>query len=68
MNDSRYEYSRRELDAYTAHELAASGMDIGIILDKVVGHYDQGVVDASASASRKAEPMKKKAKKTKKKG
>ena len=64
--------SARELAAYRAHELARAGMNIGTILDKVldkvVGHYDQGVVDAAASARHKVEPVKKKTKKIKKKG
>ena len=59
------DWSNNELNAYGAHELARAGMNIGTILDKVVGHYDQGVVDAAASARRKVEPVKKK---TKKKG
>ena len=52
--------SARELNAYRAHELARAGMNIGTILDKVVGHYDQGVVDAAASARHKVETVKKK--------
>jgi len=60
--------SARELAAYRAHELARAGMNIGTILDKVVGHYDQGVVDASASARHKVESVKKNTKKIKKKG
>lgn len=60
--------SARELDAYRALELARAGMNIGTILDKVVGHFDQGVVDAAASARHKEEPEKKKPKKIKKKG
>lgn len=60
--------SARELDAYRAHELARAGMSIGTILDKVTGHFDQGVVDAAASARHKEEPEKKKPKKIKKKG
>ena len=60
--------SARELNAYRAHELARAGMNIGTILDKVLGHYDQGVVDAAASARHKVEPVKKKTKKIKKKG
>lgn len=59
--------SARELAAYRAHELARAGMNVGTILAKVVGHYDQGVVDTAASARRKVEPVKKKVKKSKKK-
>ena len=55
--------SARELAAYRAHELARAGMNVGTILAKVVGHYDQGVVDAAASARRKVEPVKKSKKK-----
>ena len=62
------DWSNNELNAYRAHELARAGMNIGTILDKVVGHYDQGVVDAAASARHKVEPVKKKTKKIKKKG
>ena len=61
------DWSNNELNAYRAHELARAGMNIGTILDKVVGHYDQGVVDAAASARHKVEPVKKKTKKIKKK-
>jgi uncharacterized protein (DUF2164 family) len=43
-------------------------MNVGTILDKVVGHYNQGVVDTAASARRKEEQVKKKTKKIKKKG
>jgi hypothetical protein len=59
--------SARELAAYRAHELAKAGMNVGTILDKVVGHYNQSVVDTAASARRKEEPVKKKTKKIKKK-
>ena len=55
--------SAKELAAYRAHELARAGMNIGTILAKVVGHYDQGVVDAAASARHKVEPVKKSKKK-----
>ena len=55
--------SARELAAYRAHELVRAGMNVGTILAKVVGHYDQGVVDAAASARRKVEPVKKSKKK-----
>ena len=55
--------SARELAAYRAHELARAGINVGTILAKVVGHYDQGVVDAAASARSKVEPVKKSKKK-----
>ena len=55
--------SARELAAYRAHELARAGMDVGTILDKVLGHYNQGVVDAAASVRRKVESVKKSKKK-----
>lgn len=63
--DPRYNESARELAAYRAHELARAGMDVGTILSKVTGHYDQGIVDAAASARHKEEPKKKKTKKNK---
>ena len=62
------DWSNNELNAYRAHELARAGMNVGTILAKVVGHYNQGVVDAAASARHKVEPVKKKTKKIKKKG
>jgi hypothetical protein len=63
MNGYRDEvanWSRNELAAYTAHESARNGQDVGIILDKL-GRYDQGVVDA-ASGSRKVAVKNKKKK------
>lgn len=57
--DPRYNESARELAAYRAHELARAGMDVGTILSKVTGHYDQGIVDAAASARQKKKPEKK---------
>lgn len=71
MNDA-YERGCREVDAYNAHAAARAGHDIGIIIDKMLGRYDQGVVDAGAGAALrnvdKVETVKNKKKKIKKKG
>lgn len=47
-------WSQKEYAAYSAYEAAKAGLEIGTIL-KNLGHYNQGVVDAAASARSKAE-------------
>jgi len=50
MNDYQ-SHSQREYEAYRSHELARAGINVGTIL-KNLGKYDQGVVDAAASANK----------------
>lgn len=47
-----HNWSQKEYAAYSAYEAARAGLDIGIAL-KNLGYYDQGVVDAAASARNK---------------